>query len=300
MLICYDLYYEEIGFEIAKKLNAKILPMSHKIFPDGETYIRFPNPDVIEGETIVFIGNAYPNQNNGIIRALFTVSTLKDLGAKKVIIVFPYLPYSRQDKRFLPGECISAKVLVDLLIKAGADIVMTIDVHNEKAFEEFGAKFVNISSMNAWAKYFKKINKSYFLVAPDKGRMKVVGKLAEILSVDATSFIKERDLTTGKILKHAPSNEEELMKLAKENEIAIIWDDILATGGTVANVSKQLRKIFNGEIWAAFTHVLMLPGAIQRITMAGVSKIIATNTIRNTFAEVNISQLLANEVQKYA
>lgn len=297
MRVIVDPFYGELGSRVVTLGGFDLLPLDFKLFPDGEFYVRVLG-DVV-GSTVVVIMGCMPfRQSDCFLRGVFLTSTLRDLGARRVIIVYPYLPYSRQDKRFLSGECISARVFVDSLFSAGGDLVVTIDVHSLDVFSSYGSRFVNISSLPVWREYLERnFTGDFFLIAPDEGRVSVVSELARLVNVPYTAFRKVRDLRSGKIISLEPVNVNELDRLSRENKTAIIFDDIISTGGTVARVVRLLRKYFNGEVIAIFTHGLFLPGSIQRLISAGVNRIVSTDTVKNSFAEVSVANLIVDFIK---
>jgi len=298
MRVIVDPFYSELGSRVVVFGGFDLLPLDFKLFPDGEFYVRVPS-DVAGSNVAIIVGCMPFQQSDCFLRGVFLTSTLKDLGVKKVILVYPYLPYSRQDKRFLPGECVSARVFVNSLLSAGADVVVTIDVHSPDVFSSLGSRFVNISSLPVWRDYLKNnFVDGFFLIAPDEGRLEVVSKLAKLVGVPYTAFKKVRDLKSGKITSLEPVNADELNRLSKNNKTAIIFDDIISTGGTVSNVVKLLRKYFNGEVVALFTHGLFLPGSIQKLISAGVDRIVSTDTVKNSFAEVSVASLIADFIRR--
>jgi len=298
MLLLVDPYYDGLGFRVAKSLNVKLVSLVHKVFPDGESYFRIV--DDVSGEKVVCLVSVFPEQDKGVLRAIFLSHTLKELGAEKVIIVFPYFPYARQDKRFLPGECVSARIVAEAVFSAGADYIVTIDVHSEDVFKPFGSRFINVRASEAWAGYIKSVYnlEDVFLIAPDKGRINYIGSIASLLGIPYSGFEKVRDLITGEIKKHEPIDPRMFEDLVNSKRIAILLDDIISTGGTAAKVAKRLREEFDGRIIAGFTHGLFLPGSVEKLIKAGVDEIISTDTVKNSFSKVTVADLIANTIRK--
>jgi len=275
--------------------NFPEIRIDYKKFPDGETYVRLKS--TINGKRIAYITTGYPQQDESIIRTLFITKTLKELGAKEVIVVYAYFPYARQDKRFLEGEAISARIVAEAIINAGADELITIDVHAEEVYE--GLPFKNITTEEIWAEFVKKYEEP-FLIAPDKGRMDFIKRIAERagLREDYIAFQKKRDLVTGKIVGHEPIDKEKFMELLRNKKTAVLIDDIISTGGTAASVIKELRGKFKGKIVAGFTHGLFLPGSIEKLLEAGADEIIATDTVKNNFSSISVAKLIADYLRR--
>ncbi len=278
----------------------RILSIEHKVFPDGEEYIRFLD-EIREGDIYVIVLRGFPEQNNNILRGALIVDTLKDLGAEKVILVWPYIPYARQDKRFMPGEAISIITLTKVFISLGIDYLITVDVHNEKAFVQFENKVFNVTTEGLWAKYILKNfdPEKIALVAPDRGRESFVRRISQIIGARYFVFEKHRDLTTGRISGHRPINEGLIKDVINYVDYVIIIDDIIATGGTLANVASWFRKKgFGGEIIVCGTHGLFLGNAVDKLLMSGVDKIVTTDTVANPFIceELSVATLIVNKI----
>lgn len=294
MRVIVDPFYSELGSRVILLGGFDSLSFDFKVFPDGEFYVRFLGD--MTGLDVGLVMGCLPfHQSDCFLRSVFFVSTLRDLGANRVVVVFPYLPYGRQDKRFLPGECVSARIFVESLLRAGADVVATIDVHSQDVFSVFGDRFVNISSLPVWEEFLaNRFGNGFFLVAPDKGRIDFISNLARTINVPYTAFRKVRDLKTGKIMSLEPISVSELKELSRSYDIAVVFDDIISTGGTMARAIRKLRELFNGRVVAAFTHGLFLPGSVQKLLDAGVSEIIATDTVKNSFAIVSVAKLIVD------
>ncbi len=294
MHVVVDPFYSELGSRVVLLGGFELLPLEFKHFPDGEFYVRFTGD--VSGLDVCLIMGCLPfRQSECFLRSVFFINTLKDLGARRIIVAFPYLPYSRQDKRFLSGECVSARVFVNTLFSSGADMVVTIDVHSMDVFSIFGDKFVNVSSLAVWREFLnREFKDGFFLVSPDEGRAEFISDLARSVGSPFTTFKKVRNLRTGKISELEPVNLDELKSLSNSYSTAIVLDDIISTGGTVARVVKELRKFFDGKVVTMFTHGLFLPGSIHKLLDAGVSRIISTDTVKNSFAEVSVAPLLVS------
>lgn len=295
MKLVLDPNYQGLAAQLVKKFD--ILPTEFKNFPDGEVYFRFK--ESVQEEKIGILISGYPNQNDAVFKAVLLSRTLEELEARNIIGILPYFPYARQDKRFHSGEPISAKTVARSLFDSGIDRIITVDVHSEEVFEEFGGQFINLSSIEVWANYLKKeLNGGYFLIAPDKGRSKFVKKLAGKANCDFVTFSKERSLETGEIKELQVVQEQKIKELSEECETAILSDDIISTGGTASQAIKKLNKVFDGEIIAAFTHGVFLPRSVPKLLRAGADRILATDSIDTPFSKISIGPLITSFLEK--
>ncbi len=279
-----DPLYKSIRINSFIEYGFKMVKLEYKEFPDGEAYIRFQDSIDPEG-TYVVLARGFPDQDRNIIRSMLITHTLRDYGAQRIYFCMPYFPYSRQDKRFLAGEAISAKIIAESIV-SNIDTLITVDVHNPLAFGYLGAKFIDIRTIDLWSDLIKKNygNKKCGLVSPDVGRKSFVAEIARKCKVPMASFEKRRDLSTGRIISHEPEDFDSYKGIIGDCEVIIIIDDIIATGSTIANISLKLRSDgFKGKIVVAATHGLLLGNSYDRLVMAGVNEIICSDTVENPF-----------------
>ena len=180
---------QDLAAHVARELNEELCYVETKKFPDGERYLRINGE--ISDEVTVIQSTGYPQDEN-LMELLFIISNLKDLGAKKVKVVVPYMGYARQEKRFNPGETVSAKIVCDLIQAAGADEFITFNIHEECVLNFFDIPARNISAMPAIAEYldkkfFKKETAKPLIIAPDKGAYGFAQEISEIIGCDCTS-----------------------------------------------------------------------------------------------------------------
>ncbi|MEM1537280.1 MAG: ribose-phosphate diphosphokinase [Candidatus Nezhaarchaeales archaeon] len=274
---------------VSKALNVKMVKVEHKSFPDGEAYIRLPCN--VKDEDVVIIQSLYPDQNRRILELLFMIETAKDLGAQRVIAVVPYFAYARQDKRFRDGEAISSKVIAKLIELSGANALVTVDVHSDEALKHFKIPALNVSAAKPIGEY---LSRTYggtpFILAPDEGRMGFAKTVASVIKTDYGFLSKKRDLLTGEV-------RTEKKELPVKGRIAVIVDDIISTGGTIANAARIL--IEEGAKWvvAACTHLLAVGDAVRRMKEAGVNEILGTDSVESTLSKVSVAGEVAEALK---
>jgi len=144
-----------LASKIGKLLGVEILRIEHKLFPDGESYIRFPKS--VEGEDLVIIQGTYPPQDRNIVQACLIADTARELGAKSISLVVPYLAYARQDKRFLEGEAVSIKTVLRLFQSAGVERVYTVNIHSPWIAEESPIPLINLEAEGALAAHLLEV-----------------------------------------------------------------------------------------------------------------------------------------------
>ena len=279
-----------LGEAIAKELGFEATLLNHRLFPDGETYIRFPEP--IQGKTVVLVQTTAPNPDRKLMQLLFMARTAKDMGAAKIIAVIPYLAYARQDKRFLEGEALSFDIILGMLESAGVNDTVLIDVHNEKAVEALmkrhEMRIHNLTAIYYLAQYMK--DNSYqgaYSLSPDLGRSELVEKVSKVMGGGFAFFMKVRDRYTGKTTM-------KVKNLDLDGKDVVIFDDIISSGGTMARAIQGLKDQGAGKVAAVCTHALPVPGANEKLKNAGADKIVATDTVESIYETVSVAKLVAD------
>ncbi|MDH5806352.1 MAG: ribose-phosphate diphosphokinase [Candidatus Methanomethylicaceae archaeon] len=289
MIVIYGPSSLKLGERVANQLNVKGLKIDHKIFPDGESYIRIP--ENIVGEDIVLIHSTYPNQDKRIIELLLTIDALRDLGAKSIKVIVPYLAYARQDSRFRDGEAISINTILKLIEKIGADEFLTIDIHKEHSLNILKIKAKNIMAIDAIADFLKKIDlDTPFILSPDKGGLERAKLLGEKLGLEYGYFEKIRDRISGAITMKGK-------EVDFNNRDVIIIDDVISTGGTIASACKIAKERRAKKVIAICTHALLINNAVERMKLSGIDDIIATDTVEGEYSKISVAQLIARELK---
>ena len=279
-----------LGEAIAKELGFEATLLNHRLFPDGETYIRFPEP--IQGKTVVLVQTTAPNPDRKLMQLMFMARTAKDMGATRIVAVIPYLAYARQDKRFLEGEALSFDIILGMLESAGVNDTVLIDIHNENAVEALMKKHEmrihNLTAIYYLAQYMK--DNSYqgaYSLSPDLGRSELVEKVSKVMGGGFAFFMKVRDRYTGKTTM-------KVKNLDLDGKDVVIFDDIISSGGTMARAIQGLKDQGAGKVAAVCTHALPVPGANEKLKNAGADKIVATDTVESIYETVSVAKLVAD------
>ena len=290
---------QDLAANVARELGEKLCYVETKKFPDGERYLRIDGE--IDEEVTVIQSTGYPQDEN-LMELLFIIANLKDLGAKKVKVVVPYLGYARQEKRFNPGETISAKIICELIEAAGADEFITFNIHEECVLNFFNIKARNISAMPALAQYLEKYLESDekpLIIAPDKGAYGFAQEISAIIGCDCTYLTKVRlgpDKVETKIVDvRCDSESENTVNVDSVKGMhAIIVDDIIATGGTIVNAINILKQYGAKSVDVCCVHPILTNNGAVRIYAAGADKIIGTNTLSSDTSRVSVAKAIAD------
>jgi len=279
----------ELGERIAKLANIEKIDISHKTFPDGESYIRLMGD--VQDEHAIIVQTTCAPQDTRLIQLGFIASAAKRNGAQKVTAVVPYLAYARQDKAFLQGENISIETISGMLKTAGIDDLITINIHSENALRFFPFPTKNLSAISLLAEYFvEKGFQKAFALAPDKGAMYIAEQAQKILGGDAGHLEKRRDRYTGQTI-------QSVSNLDIKGEVVIIFDDIISTGGTIVGAAKILRDLGAAKIFASCVHPLLIGDAEKRMLDAGVAEIVGTDSVPSNTSQVTLAPMIARELQ---
>jgi ribose-phosphate pyrophosphokinase len=275
----------KLAQQVAILLKEPLLNTTMKRFPDDEFYLRILDP--IDGEDVAIIQTTYPDQK--LVELLIMQNAVIESGGKNITVVIPYFGYSRQDKKFESGEPISAKTLAEH-ISIKAKNIITIDPHKDHLLKFFTVPAFGCSAVSEIAKYLKEKNVD-FVLAPDKGAKDRAEQAAKIIGCDSDYIEKTR--IDGTTVTMKPKHLDALGK-----NVAII-DDIISTGGTMAQSIKELKRQKAKKVSVACTHGLFIGDAKQKLLSAGCDEIIATDTIENQWGTVSVAPCIVDMLRKH-
>jgi ribose-phosphate pyrophosphokinase len=280
--------------ELAENVSALTgylnVPVSSKIFPDGESYVRLDGS--VQGEEVAIVQTTCPPAQDGrLLQLAFIADAAKRAGASKVTAVVPYLAYARQDKMFLSGEGISVETIARMLGAAGIDAFLTVNIHSENALEKFPFPAKTASAISLLAQYFvERGHKKAYALSPDKGAMYIAYEAQQILGGNAGHLEKQRDRYTGQTTQTGKG-------LDVNGQTVIIFDDIISTGGTIVGAAKILRELGAAHVFTACVHPLLIGDAAKRILDAGVEEIVGTDSVPGEFSKVSLAPLISKQLK---
>ncbi|MEM1575357.1 MAG: ribose-phosphate diphosphokinase [Nitrososphaerota archaeon] len=287
MLIVPGPASKKLAEEISEITGFKLALIEHKLFPDGESYIRYL--EKIYGEDIAIIQTTYPEQDRKLLQLFLLSKTAKEANCNNIIAIVPYLAYSRQDKAFKNGEAISIKVILSILKDCGINEVVTINTHSPWIFKEIDIKAKDLSAIPCLSKYLLSMNlNNPIIFSPGKKGSLMSKEAANIIGCDFSSVESKRNIDTGEV-----EVEIENVENIKNRDVIII-DDIISTGGTILSIIKKMLKFKPNRIIVGCIHPLLINNADKKILEAGAETIIATNTIETIYSKVSIAPLIAD------
>ena len=261
--------------EIADCLGIPVSAAQLRRFASGEIYFRAE--ESARGADCFVVQTHYDPVNEAIMEQLIMIDALKRASAKRISAVIPYYGYSRQDKKGMSREPISAKLVADLLTTAGADRVVSVDLHSGQIQGFFDRPFDHLTALPILSHYFKDElglrGEDLVVVAPDAGRIKTAENLREYLHADLAFLYKRRSR------KEAHKIEEMAVVGEVEGRPCVIVDDMIDTAGTVAKGAQALAAQGAGPIFVGATHGIFSGKARQSLEEAPIRQVVVTNTV---------------------
>ncbi|MBI5265078.1 MAG: ribose-phosphate pyrophosphokinase [Bradyrhizobium sp.] len=272
---------EELGSKIAESLGCGLARHEERSFEDGEHKIR--PLDTVAGCDVFVVhslhGGPQESPNDKLCRLLFFIGALKDAGAAKVTAVTPYLCYARKDRRTKANDPVTIRYLASLFEAVGTDAIVTLEVHNEAAFENaFRCPSVALTTAPLLVGKIKAMagDKPICVVSPDLGG----GKRADVLR-EALETAVGRPIRKAFVEKHRSGGvvSGDLFAGDAANALCIVVDDLISTGGTLVRAAKAARAHGAREVIACVAHGLFMPGAETALADSALDRIIATDTV---------------------
>ena len=279
-----------VARRMASLLDADYVQVEHKLFPDGESYVRIPVD--VRGADVVFVQTMDEPRDKRLIEAALITDALREAGARRIIGVIPYLAYTRQDRVFRRGEPVSIRAVLKMLYAAGLDALVTVEPHKPEELEYFPGRHTYVSPMSLLARHASRLVSNPLVLSPDLGGVRRAREFASKLGADFDYLEKHRDRVTGEV-----SMKPKTMRA--EGRDVIIVDDIISTGGTMAKAAGMLRSQGARRVIAVCVHALLVGGALEKLLAAGVKRIVSTNTLPTPeqVDTVDISPLLSPAVR---
>jgi ribose-phosphate pyrophosphokinase len=265
---------KNLSQKISKFLKTKLVHSSIRKFSDGEIYIEIN--ENIRGNSIFLIQSISSPANDNLMELLLCIDALKRSSAKNITAVIPYFGYARQDRKVAPRTSISAKLVSNLITKAGADRVVTVDLHAGQIQGFFDIPVDNLFATPIFSRHIKKNIKGRNLicVSPDVGGVERTRALARKLDI-GIAIIDKRRPTPGK---------SQVMNVIGNvnNKTCIIVDDIIDSGGTIVNAAQALINRGAKEVHVYITHGVLSGEAVEKIKKSKIKRLVITDTIDNS------------------
>tara|TARA_Y100001970_G_scaffold277088_1_gene380758 strand:+ start:21 stop:953 length:933 start_codon:yes stop_codon:yes gene_type:complete len=260
--------------DIARQLKLKLVNSNIKRFADGEVYIEIN--ENIRGNSIFVIQSTSNPANDNLMELLICIDALRRSSAKNITAVIPYFGYARQDRKVVPRTAISAKLVSNLITNAGANRILSVDLHAGQIQGFFDIPVDNLFATPIFARYIKnRIKlKNMICVAPDVGGVERTRALSRRLN-SSIAIIDKRRPVPGK---------SEVMNIVGnvKNKNCVIVDDIIDSGGTIVNAAKALKEKGAKDVYVFITHAVLSGQAVNKIEGSQIKKLVTTDTIDNS------------------
>jgi ribose-phosphate pyrophosphokinase len=259
--------------EVAQHVGIAVSPTQIREFPNGEIYAR--PEESVRGCDAFVLQSFGPPINKWIMETLIMVDALKRASAKRITVVMPFYPYARQDKKHLGREPISARLLADMFKTAGADRLMSVDLHTAQIQGFFDGPVDHLFALPLLADYVAdKYGGDFTVVSPDTGRVRMAERWADRLGGAPVAFVhKTRDpKVANQVVAHRVVGDV-------EGQRCLLIDDMIATGGTITKAADILLDSGATEVIVAATHGEFSEPAIDRLKNSRISEVVVTNTL---------------------
>ena len=266
-----------LGEAVAKELGVKLTPMTARDFANGEIFVRFE--ESVRGcDAFVLQSHTQP-LNKWLMEQLLMIDALKRGSAKRITAILPFYPYARQDKKHRGREPISARLVADMLYTAGADRIISVDLHTDQIQGFFDGPVDHMHAMPILTDYIKSKYPldNICVVSPDAGRVKVAEKWANTLGDAPLAFVhKTRSVDV--------ANEIVANRVVGDvsGRTCVLLDDMIDTGGTIAGAVRVLREAGAADVIIACTHGVFSGPARERLSGCGAKEVITTDTLPQT------------------
>ena len=273
----------ELAQEIVEFLGMELSKAKVSKFKDGE--VRLEINESVRGNNVFIIQPTCAPVNENLMELLIMVDAIRRASAKSITTVIPYYGYARQERKQKPREPISAKLVANLLTAAGADRMVTIDLHTSSIQGFFDIPVDHMPAVPLLANYYReKQLENVVVVSPDIGGVTRARNLAERLNCTLAIIDKRRP----------EPNKSEIMGIIGDvrGKNVIIVDDMIDTAGTITNAANFLSEQAGAnEVYACCTHAVFTPPAVERIQQSSIKEMLITNTIPLTEEEKQCAKI---------
>ncbi|MGQ9465710.1 MAG: ribose-phosphate diphosphokinase [bacterium] len=287
----------ELAKEITEKIGISMSKSTVTKFADGELKIKIE--ENIRGQDVFIVQSTNPPAEN-LLELLLFLDAAKRASAERITAVIPYYGYARQDRKDEPRVPISAKLIADLLATSGANRVLTIDLHAEQIQGFFDIPVDHLYAVPVFIDYLHQLKiKNCIVVSPDAGRVNRVRAFARRLGKDIPIAIIDK--------RRTGPNQSMVVNVIGEvkGKNAVIYDDMIDTGGTIIDAAEALAKKDINDIYVCAVHGIFSRDAIAKLNKSPIKKLVITNTLKiNTEKMIDklhilsIADLLAEAIKR--
>jgi ribose-phosphate pyrophosphokinase len=288
--------HPELATRIADHLGVELGNIELTSFANGESYCRYL--ESIRGADLFLVQTGCDPVDRNLMELLLMIQAAKLASAKRITAVIPWFPYSRQDRKAQPREPISGRLVADMLQLAGADRVLTMDLHAGQIQGFFTIPVDHMTALRMFVRHFRDLGlygDGVVSVAPDAGRAKVAIRFAEMIEADFAIMNKTRP-------RHDVAAVTEITGRVRD-KVAIVGDDMITTGGTLLAGAEALKEHGATDVWVFATHGIFAGDSLRRFAEAGLAGIVVTDTVPidplrrpDNLTVLSVGELLADTI----
>lgn len=265
--------HPELAKEIADYIGVPLGNASVTAFPDGESFVRIN--ENIRGRDVFIIQPTCPPTNHNLMELLIMVDAARRASAARITAVIPFFGYARQDRKDQPRVPITAKLVANLLVAAGVNRVLTMDLHAQQLQGFFDIPMDHLYAAPVLIRYIRSKNISdYIVVSPDVGGVKMASAYAQALKVGLAIVVKRRISATETEAQHVIGD--------VEGKNVLLVDDLTETAGTLTGAAKVLRAAGAKEVYALVSHAVLTEMAVERLRHSDIRELVTTNSVPMT------------------
>jgi ribose-phosphate pyrophosphokinase len=265
--------YPALAQEVAGELGIPLSPTLAYDFANGEIFVRFQ--ESVRGTDAFVLQSHTTPINKWIMEQLIMIDALKRASAKRITVIVPFYGYARQDKKHRGREPISARLIADLFKTAGADRLMTVDLHTSQIQGFFDGPVDHLFAMPLLARHVaSKVERERItVVSPDAGRVRVAERWTDVLGAPLAIIHKRRDPDI--------PNQVRVFEVVGDvrDRVCVLVDDMIDTGGTIVKAAETLFENGAADVIVAATHGILSDPARERLQESQISEVIVTNTL---------------------
>jgi ribose-phosphate pyrophosphokinase len=264
--------HPELAQEIAQQLGVELGEANLREFANGEIHCRFGTS--IRGSDVFIVQTHAGPVNDSLMEHLIMIDAAKRASAKRITAVCPYYGYSRQDRKATGREPITAKLVADMLSVAGADRVVSVDLHSGQIQGFFDVPVDHLTAAPVMVDYLRsQLDQDLVVVAPDAGRVKVAERFSQHLTADLAVVHKRR--------LRGEANQVQALHVVGdvEGRQCVLIDDMIDTAGTIVAAADLLADRGAAEVWCMATHAVLSDPAVDRLKNSAITKVVVTNTL---------------------
>jgi ribose-phosphate pyrophosphokinase len=268
---------------IAKNIGTTVGHCTVSAFPDGETFVKIE--ENVRGEDVYLVQSTCPPSNHNLMEMFIMIDALRRASASRITAVIPFYGYARQDRKDQPRVPITAKLVANLIVTAGANRILTIDLHAQQIQGFFDIPVDHLYAAPVMYQYLKKKNiPDLVVVSPDVGGLKMAYAYSQFLGSELAIVAKRRK---------SASDVESMGVIGEiEGKNVLMVDDLTETAGTITQAAELLRKSGAKQVFACVSHAILNDIGIERLRKSKIDELITTDTVlRPAIDGVNITTL---------